>query len=179
MQADDTNTPAEPAAGEAPGNGRQVAEFIFIIVVAAISLAALLAALSYDIISALAPLCILVPLLILVAIQLNRTRKVAHLTDVNAELRRVFTGQRQRFRAIAALTGWMAFLLATIFIAGHYAGMILFLLIMLRKVSAESWRMTLIVSVLTTAAIYALFEYVFNLELYRGLIFNLVASALA
>ncbi|HUD96532.1 MAG TPA: tripartite tricarboxylate transporter TctB family protein [Woeseiaceae bacterium] len=171
--------PAEPAAGEAPGNGRQVAEFIFIIVVAAISLAALLAALSYDIISALAPLCILVPLLILVAIQLNRTRKVAHLADVNAELRRVFTGQRQRFRAIAALTGWMALLLATIFVAGHYAGMFLFLLIMLCRISAESWRMTLIVSVLTTAAIYVLFEYVFNLELYRGLIFNLVASALA
>jgi len=164
---------------ETSGNGRQVAEFIFVIVVAAVSLAAFLAALSYDIISALAPFCILVLLLVLVTVQFNRTRKVTHLADVNAELRRVFTGQRQRFRAIAALAGWMAFLLAAIFLAGHYAGMFLFLLIMLRRISAESWRMTLIVSVLTTAAIYVLFEYVFNLELYRGLIFDLVASALA
>jgi hypothetical protein len=179
MQADDTNSPVELGAVEPSGNGKQIAEFIFIIVVAAISIAAFLAALSYDIISALAPLCILVPLLILIAIQLNRTRKIAHLADVKAELRRVFTGQRQRFNAIAALTGWMALLLATIFVAGHYAGMFLFLLVMLRRISAESWRMTLIVSVLTTTAIYVLFEYVFNLELYRGLIFDLVASGLA
>ncbi|HEX6259236.1 MAG TPA: hypothetical protein VFZ51_01195, partial [Woeseiaceae bacterium] len=151
MQADHPSTSAEPSAVEGPGKGRQVAEFIFIVVVATISIAAFLAALSYNIISGLAPLCILVPLLILIAIQLNRTRKVTHLADVNAELRRVFTGQRQRFKAIAALIGWMVLLLATIFVAGHYAGMFLFLLIMLRWISAESWRMTLIVSVLTTA----------------------------
>lgn len=151
-------------------------EFIFIVAVGLVVLAAFSAALGYDPISARAPLCVMVPLLILIAVQFNRSRKATKVRHVGMELQLLVTGPRQRFRAVLSLIAWMSFLLMAIYIAGHYAGMACFLLLMLRIVARESMRLSIFVTIVVTAGIYLLFENVFNIELYRGLLFNAIAN---
>ncbi len=158
--------------------GKAVAEFIFIIVIAIISLAALFAAFSYEMVSARTPLTILVPMLILIAIQFNRVRKRVTPAQLRGEVRRAFDGQQQRLRSALALMMWMFFLLAAIWLGGHYAGMAIFLFVMLRFVARESWAMSIGVTVCATLAIYLLFAHVFNIELYRGLLFDALETAI-
>lgn len=176
MPADNENL--ERPLAETAEHSKRATEFIFIVAVGFIVLAAFAAALGYDPISARAPLCIMAPLLILIGVQFNRCRKATEVRHVSAELQLLVTGPRQRFRAVLSLIGWMALLLMGIYIAGHYAGMAIFLLLMLRVVAKESLRLSIVLTVLVTFGVYLLFENVFNIELYRGLLHNAIMSRL-
>lgn len=174
----DVPKPAQTPAGEtARDNGKAVAEFIFIVALGLITIAALFAALGYDLVSARTPLTILGPMLILIAIQFNRVRKKVTAAELHGEVRRVVSGQRARLRSAFALMFWMFFLLAVIWLVGHYAGMAVFMFVMLRMVARERPLMSIGVTVGVTVAIYVLFAYVFNLELYRGLLIDVIESA--
>jgi hypothetical protein len=70
------------------------------------------------------------------------------------------------------LIGWMIFLLGTIYLIGHYAGMMIFMFLLLHFKAKESLRLSVIVTLIVTAIIFVLFEQIFNIELYRGLIFR-------
>jgi hypothetical protein len=148
-------------------------ELFFISLTGIFVLGGFIAALGYDIVSARTPLCIMVPLLLLIGIQLNRTRKEVHIESVKAELSRVFKGRHEDFNSVAAFIGWMCLLLLLILVAGHYAGIAAFMFVLMRLVSKESWKLSLLISVGVTAVVYFLFEHGFNIELYRGLIYKL------
>lgn len=158
--------------------GKAVAEFIFVVVVGIMSVAALFAAFGYEMVSARTPLTILVPMLILIAVQFNRVRKRVTADQLRGEVRRAFDGQQQRLRGAVALMMWMFLLLAAIWLGGHYAGMAIFLFVMLRFVAREGWPMSIGVTVAVTLAIYVLFAHVFNIELYRGLLLNVLENAI-
>lgn len=149
-------------------------ELIFISISGLVVLAAFVAALGYDFVSARAPLCIMVPLLLLIAFQVRRTRRAARATSVIGDIGDVIRGKNAEFNSVFKLMAWMALLVGVIFVGGHYTGMVLFLFLLLHVVGKESLVLSIAVTIGVTLGIYLLFEHLFNIELYRGVIFNRV-----
>lgn len=147
-------------------------ELFFISLTGLFVLGGFIAALRYDIVSARTPLCIMVPLLVLIGVQFNRTRKKAHLEAVSSDLSRIVRGRNDNFNSVAGFIGWMGLLLLSILVAGHYAGIAVFMFVLLHFVSKENLRLSLLISIGVTAIIYLLFEHGFNIELYRGLVYK-------
>lgn len=148
-------------------------EMCFISLVGIAVISAFIAALGYDFVSARTPLCIMVPLLILIGVQFNRTRKAVHVKAVLSDLSQVIKGRNESFNSVAGFVGWMVLLLLLILVTGHYAGIAVFMFILLRLIARESMLLSLILSVGVTVIIYVLFEHGFNIELYRGLFYKL------
>jgi hypothetical protein len=147
-------------------------ELLFITLTGLFVLGGFIAALGYDIVSARTPLCIMVPLLILIGVQFNRTRKKVHVESIKSQLSDVLKGQNKGFNSVTAFIGWMALLLLLILVAGHYAGIAAFMFVLLRLVFRESLKLSVLISVGVTVIIYLLFEHGFNIELYRGLLYK-------
>jgi hypothetical protein len=118
-------------------------------------------------------------MLILIAIQFSRVRKKVTAANLRGEVRRVVNGERAHFREAFALMFWMFFLLAVIWLAGHFAGMAIFMFVMLRMVAKQKMLMSVGVTAGVTIVLYALFSHVFNIELYRGLLINVIERAMA
>jgi len=150
-------------------------ELCFIILVGLSVMGGFFAALTYDFVSARAPLFVMVPLLLLIFVQMNRTRRQARDRSVMAELSWAFSGKNPEFNAVAGFIGLMVLLLLLIYVVGHYVGISVFMLILLRLLSKESWVLSLTITVVVTALIYMLFEHGFNIELYRGYIFRMLS----
>lgn len=154
---------------------KAVLELCFISLVGIAVISAFIAALTYDFVSARAPLFIMVPLLILIGIQFNRTRKHAHARNLVAELSLAFKGENSNFNSVTGFIGLMVLLLLLIYVAGHYIGISVFMFVLLRWISKEHPILSLLISVGVTVLIYFLFEHGFNIELYRGYIFRLLS----
>ena len=150
-------------------------ELCFITLVGLAVMAGFFAALTYDFISARVPLFVMVPLLLLIFVQINRTRRQTRGRNVLAELSLAFSGQNSEFNAVAGFVGLMVLLLLLIYVAGHYVGISVFMLTLLRLISKESWALSLTITVVVTALIYMLFEHGFNIELYRGYVFRMLS----
>ena len=152
-------------------------EFCFSVFVGIVVLSAFISSLTYDFVSARTPIVILIPLLILSAIQIKRAWNAAsgdiHITS---DLINIFSLKNKEFNGIAGFLGWMIFLLILIFVTGHYAGIAVFMFFLMHLVAEEKISLSIIVSVLVTFIIYMLFEHLFNIELYRGLIFRIWAG---
>ncbi len=133
---------------------------------------ALIAAFTYGSISAQAPLVILGPLLLLVGAQINRTRKATKTKTVVADFSCAVRGKNPKFSKAASMTGWIVMLMLLIYIAGHYVGIAAFMFILLNVVSKEGRLLSAMVSAGVTVVIYFLFEHGFNIEMYRGLIYD-------
>ena len=71
---------------------------------------------------------------------------------------------------------WLVILLGMIYFAGHIGGITIFLLIFLKFVSRESWKITIGVSVGVTAGMFFLFEKILRVVLYRGVIYETVSA---
>lgn len=172
--------PRDPAAAVQAGanqSGRRaVLELVFIAAVGIVVLAALISSLQYDMISARAPLCILAPLLLLTGFHLNRARKAVRAEDVRREFLSLVQGGSREFNSSVVLMGWMSFLLAAIYAVGHYFGMVVFMFLLLRFAAREPAGLSLGVSAGVTLITYLLFEHVFNIELYRGLLLDVVLA---
>lgn len=160
-----------PKAKPVSENGSKATmELLFVALVGVVVIAALLTSLTYDLHSALAPLCIIVPLLILTGVQFNRARKAVAMSEVRRDLLEALRGQRATATAVFRLMGWMLFLLLSIYLLGHYAGMFVFMLLLLRVVAKEKLLTSLLITFSVTFVIFLLFELLFNIELYRGVI---------
>ncbi len=151
-------------------------ELFFTVLIGLAFVAALIAALNYDFVSARTPLVILVPLLILIGAQINRTRKATNAQAIKASLSRVVAGEDRKFNMAAGMSGWIVMLMLLIFFAGHYVGVATFMYILLNVISKESKLLSALVSIGVTAILYVLFEIGFNIELYRGLIYNFLSG---
>ena len=133
---------------------------------------ALIAALTYDSISAQAPLVILGPLLLLIGAQISRTRKATDAKTVVTDFSCAVRGKNPNFSKAAGMTGWIVMLMMLIYIAGHYVGIAAFMFILLNVISKEGRLLSALVSAGVTVVIYFLFEHGFNIEMYRGLIYD-------
>jgi uncharacterized membrane protein len=158
-----------------PDNKKAVLELCFIVVLGLIVLAAFIVALTYDRISARAPLVVMVPLIILIGIQFNHVRQQVGKQELFSNIKSVLTGGDGSFNRVAMFIALMALLLLLIYIAGHYIGISVFMFVLMRWIAREKLLMSLLVSSGVTALTYALFEHVFNIELYRGYLFHLLA----
>lgn len=156
---------------------KAVLELCFIALLGLAVVGAFVSALSYDFVSARAPLFVMVPLLFLIGVQFNRARKSAHVSDMITELSHAIRGRNSNFNSVAGFIGLMALLLLLIYVAGHYIGILVFMFVMLRWISGEKLLLALMISLSVTALIFALFEYGFNIELYRGYMFRWLARA--
>lgn len=151
-------------------------ELCFLGVVGLIVIAAFIEALSYKLVSSRTPFVIMVPLLLLIGLQARRLLVVRQRFQWVEAIRKVFRGRAPMFRKIAILNGWFVLLLALIQIAGHYAAIAFFMFMLIWYVAKERWLTALIVSAAITLAIVVVFEHLFNIELYRGLIFRYFAG---
>ncbi|MCH8865420.1 MAG: tripartite tricarboxylate transporter TctB family protein [Proteobacteria bacterium] len=147
-----------------------VLELMFISFVGLVVVGAFIAALNYDFVSARAPLVIIVPLLILVAVQFNKTLRQAEHHIVLQQLSHALKGRDSKFNTVLRFIAFMTFLLLLIYVAGHYVGISVFMFVLMHWVSRERPRLALLVSVGVTVLLYFLFEHGFNIELYRGYI---------
>ena len=148
-------------------------ELCFTIIIGMLVAAAFLRSLTYDFVSARTPLVILVPLLILIGIQLKRTWGLSDLSEIKNALSGVIKLKNKEFNGIAGFFLWMIFLLILIFVTGHYVGIAVFMFFLMNLVAEEKFSLSLFISIAVTVVIYMLFEHLFNIELYRGLIFRI------
>ena len=164
-------------ANRASGNNTTL-ELIFVVLIGLAVSAALVAALGYAFVSARTPLVILVPLLILIGAQINRTKKATNATTIMSDLSQVMKGKNRKFNMIAGMVGLIVLLMLVIFFAGHYVGVATFMYILINVISKESKLLSVLVSIGITAILFVLFEIGFNIELYRGLIYNFLSDYL-
>ncbi len=145
-------------------------EICFLAFVGIVVLAAFFEALTYKLVSSRTPLVIMVPLFILILVHARRLSKVREDLDVKARIRSALAGGNEHMNKVVGFSGWMVALVAIIVALGHLAGMFLFCVILMRFLAGESWKLTLIAAAVTTLFILGVFEYAFNIELYRGLL---------
>ena len=149
-------------------------ELVFISFIGLVVIGAFIAALNYDFISARAPLVIMVPLIILIAVQFNKMHRQAEQQVVLEQLSHALKGQNIRFNAVLRFVAFMTSLLLLIYVAGHYVGISVFMFVLMHWVSRERRILALLVSIGVTVLIYFLFEHGFNIELYRGYVPSLL-----
>ncbi|MEX2496251.1 MAG: tripartite tricarboxylate transporter TctB family protein [Woeseia sp.] len=159
-----------------PGAGRDTLELCFIAVTGVVVASAFVAALTYDRVSARAPLFVMLPLLVLIGLQLRRSIAAIRHQRLHGELSAALRGQYVEFNSVVGFIGWMLLLLGLIYVAGHYVGIAAFMFTLLRAYAKETLRLSLLVTVGVTAIIYLLFEHGFNIPLYRGLIFGILEN---
>ncbi len=160
----------DPGEHDETAQNNVVLELVFITFIGLVVVGALVAALNYDFISARAPLVIMVPLLILIATQINKTRKRAEHHLVLTQLSQSLKGRNSEFNSVFQFVAYMTFLLLLIYVAGHYVGISVFMFVLMHWVSRERPVFAILVSIGVTVLIYFLFEHGFNIELYRGYI---------
>ncbi len=164
----------DPGEHDETAQNNVVLELVFITFIGLVVIGALVAALNYDFISARAPLVIMVPLLILIATQFNKTRRRAGHDVLRNQLSYAFKGRNSKFNSVLRFIAYMTLLLLLIYVAGHYVGISVFMFVLMYWISRERPILALLVSVGVTVLIYFLFEHGFNIELYRGYIFKLL-----
>lgn len=151
-------------------------ELCFITAVGLIVLAAFGVSLTYDFVSARTPIVVMTPLLILIGLQIKRALGMAQHASVSTEVMQALKGRNRTFNAVFGFLGWMLLLLGLIFVTGHVAGIAIFMFILLYLVSEEELILSVSVTAVVTLLIYLLFEFIFNIELYRGLIYRIWAG---
>jgi hypothetical protein len=145
-------------------------EICFLAFISFVVVIAFVEALSYKIVSSRTPFVIMVPLLILIVVHMRRLWKIRVHFDPKVRIAAALRGGDAKMNKIAVFSGWMVALVIMITIFGHHAGVFLFCVILMRFIAGESWKLTLIVAAGTVLFIFGVFEFVFNIELYRGLI---------
>jgi hypothetical protein len=168
----DTSSSAPP--GERPkrhprGN-LYALEICFLGFIAFFVLVAFVQALGYKLVSSRTPFVIMVPLGILIVVHALRLWRARSEFHPGARIREALSGMTPGMNAVLGISAWMLVMVLMILVLGHYAGIFLFCVILMRFLAGEKWLLTILVSAAATFFIFAVFEYAFNIDLYRGLI---------
>jgi hypothetical protein len=156
---------------------KKTLELVFSLFIGLLVLSAFISSLMYDLVSARTPLVILTPLLLLSGLNIKRAwSNASGYIDIKSDMLNVFQFKNKEFNAVAGFFGWMVFLLGLIFITGHYVGATVFMFFLIYLVSEEKLSLAIIISIMISFIIYMLFEHLFNIELYRGLIYRIWAG---
>lgn len=145
-------------------------EIVFLAFIAIVVAIAFVQALGYKLVSSRTPFVIMVPLGILIAVHALRLWRVREDFRPGTRVREALSGANKSFNAVLGISGWMLAMVLMVLVLGHLAGVFLFCVILMRLLAVEKWLLTIAVAAATTFFIFAVFEYAFNIELYRGLI---------
>jgi len=169
------NTP-EPSANEKVHaiNQTKILEVIFVALLILVLVAAIFEAWTYSFVAARPPLIILGVALLLVIIQARRLRKGIVGVLIGEELKKSLQKKDSVVRKVAAITGCMLALVAAMVVAGQHIAVGLFIFILMYYVSKESFKLSFNVALGTIAVIFLLFEWVLDIELYRGIVYLLL-----
>jgi hypothetical protein len=163
----------EEVVPDAPARGNLYAlEIVFLGVIGLATVVAFAEALSYKLVSSRTPFVIMVPLFVLIAVHARRLWRVRHEFHPGTRLRIALSGGNAHLNKVVGFSGWMIGLVAMITAFGQYVGIFAFCVILMHFVARERWILTLAVAGATTFFIYGTFEYLFNIDLYRGLLFR-------
>ncbi|MBT6190111.1 MAG: hypothetical protein HOI22_07625 [Tateyamaria sp.] len=170
------NNDTDPDAAQAKATAKDkrgnlyAAEICFLAFIGVIVVAAFLEATSYKIVSSRTPFVIMVPLLALIAIHASRLWRIRSEFHPGRRIGGALRGVNNALNKIVGFSVWMIGMLVVIAVLGHYAGIFMLCIILMRFLEAESWVLTLAVAAGTVLFIYGVFEIAFNIDLYRGLI---------
>jgi hypothetical protein len=151
-------------------------EICFLGLIAAVVLWAFVEALGYALVSSRTPFVIMVPLFVLIVIHARRLFKVRGQADFGHSLRRALAGGVPHLNKVVSLSLGMLALLALITVFGHYAGILAFAFFLMYRSAGEKLVLAAMVAVGTTLAIYVVFELIFDIDLYRGLVLRYFAG---
>ena len=164
--------PAEPerATSTESAGARRSLEIAFLLFVGIMVLMAFVQAFSYQLVSARTPFVIMVPLLILIGVQGLRLRREGAVSDVTSGLTQALRGGNPVFTKLFILTLVFFGDIAAIFLFGHYVGLFVLTFTLMWVIARENFWVSLLISVLIPVLLYLLFEYLFHIDLYRGLL---------
>jgi len=160
------------AKGRPSADRDQPLELVFISVAGILFAAALAGAMNYDYLPARTPVFILVPLLLLTALQFNRARILKRQRPSSAASTRSFFATGAHLGKALEIFIWTILLFVLIVLAGHYAGILAFMFLLLKIVSKKDTTLALAIAGSVTLALFILFEIAFDIELYRGLLYR-------
>ena len=136
-----------------------------------------IAASGYKPVTRRAPMVVMVPLTFMLLGEvfkiIQKLRSLRREDTTQTFLPRI---DRQKLGKGVQILVWLVILLGMIYFAGHIGGIPIFLLIFLKFVSREPWKITIGVSVGVIVGLFFLFEKVLNILLYRGLIYETVMA---
>jgi len=156
--------------------GIHALEILFLAFVGALVLAAFVEAFSYKLVSSRTPFVIMVPLIALIGVQAFQLRKAGALAEVRYHIGEAMRGRNAVFGKLGWLLATFVVVGLLIWTLGHYIGVAIFMLALMRWFARERWVLALLVTAGTVAALFLLFEQGFNVELYRGLLFRYLAG---
>jgi len=146
-------------------------EICFLAVVGLVVAAAFFEALTYQLVSSRTPFVIMAPLFLLIVIHAKRLYSVRDRANLRERLSNALHGKVANLNAVIAMSGWMLALFALILTLGHYIGLLVFSFALMIK-GDETRKIAGIIAIVTTVLIFLVFEYGFDVELYRGLLFR-------
>ena len=151
-------------------------ELATLFIAAVLTLAAFIAAISYDFSSSRPLFVILVPLVVLILVQIYRTMKQANAETSLNVVKAALGGKVLDFAVSVKFFILLLALLVCIYILGHYAGLMFAMFYLIRVHGGESMKMSLMVPIITALALFALFELVFSIELFQGQLYRYFAG---
>ncbi|MDA9958984.1 hypothetical protein N9E24_04240 [Alphaproteobacteria bacterium] len=155
---------------------RNALELATLFIAAVLTLAAFIAAISYDFSSSRPLFVILVPLVVLILVQIYRTMKQANAETSLNVVKAALGGKVLDFAVSVKFFILLLALLVCIYILGHYAGLMFAMFYLIRVHGGESMKISLIVPIVTAVALFALFELVFSIELFQGQLYRYFAG---
>ncbi|MGB3406248.1 MAG: tripartite tricarboxylate transporter TctB family protein [Jannaschia sp.] len=166
----DQTPPAEMTEAREQRGRLFALEICFLAFIGIFVAGAFLEATTYKIVSSRTPFVIMVPLMILIVIHAARLWRIRAEFSPGRRISAALRGQTPNVNKIVAFSGWMLGMLVIITVFGHFVGIFVFCVVLMRFLEAESWKLTLMVAAATCVFLFGVFEIAFNIDLYRGLI---------
>lgn len=164
-------TPEEAEAQSRRARGNLYAlEILFLGFIGIVTLVAFVEALGYRIVSSRTPFVIMVPLFILIAVHARRLWRVRHEFTPGKRISEALSGATPGFNKVVGFSAWIVLFVVLIAFLGHLVATFAFCVILMRFLAGERWGLTLMVAAGTTLFLFTVFEYLFNIQLYQGLI---------
>jgi hypothetical protein len=169
---------AEEPISDAPKSPNQdkVLEVIFVSLLLLALVAALFEALTYRMVAARPPLIIIGVSLLLVFFHGRRLYKDFAGISLKIELPKSFVDKDSTLRKVSLVIGFMFLLVAGMVTVGQNIAVGVFIFALMYFVSKERLMLSLQVSLGTVVTIYLLFEWLLEIELYRGIIYLLLTG---
>lgn len=153
------------------------ADFLFSLLLIALLVVFFIALIDYRPVTRRAPLVVMIPLALMVLGETFKiTRQLRTLKRENSAQTLFPRLDRNKLTKASQILGWLIVLLVMIYFAGHLGGILLFLVVFLKFVSKEPWKLALGVSVGVTLGLYVLFEKILMIPLHTGAIYDAVSA---
>ena len=154
------------------------ADLLFILFLIVLLLVFFIALAGYRPVTRRAPLMVMIPLSLMVLGETVRViKRLRSVRKENPEESSIFpTLDKKWLKKALQIVVWLIVLLIMIYFSGHIGGIALFLLIFLKYISREPWKVSMGVAAGATLGLYVLFEKILMIPLHRGVIYDTVSA---